>query len=556
MLVNPTIIKNPQQPEIKFENININLKLKLSVAIVISLILLAFILYFSMPVLSYKFAGSYIVLAFVILPLLFVSKLKKPITYIYMVWGLLLLIMLFSTMPLFRAQAYRNLIGKIRSTNFTELVSPVALNQIPVVDRDFASMLAEKKLGDDFALGSRVSLGWPTRQMVDGELLWVIPLLHSGFFKWINNLEGTPAYLVVSATNPQDVRFVREAKGQPVKIKYQPNAYYQQNLHRHLYQHGFITKGLTDFTFELDDDGVPYWTTTVYNKNVGVSGDDAVGIALVKTDTGEITYYPKDKVPVWIDRINPADYVISQLNWWGNYVHGFWNTVFGKRDMLMTTEGYNVIYGTDNKCYFYTGMTSVGADEGAVGFVLVDTRTKQTHLYKLSGATEYAAMQSAEGKVQNFKYRATFPILINVSGLPTYFITLKDNAGLVKMYAMVSVKDYSVVGVGETVKGTRDSYLMVLSSSRAGNLPNTTINKVETTGTISRIGSDIRDGRTYYYLTLVEIPDKILVANSDLSSQLPVTQRGDKVEVVFVKGNDTEISLSSFANLSMKPLSK
>lgn len=553
MLVNPTVIKNPQQPNINLEDIKISIKIKPGVAIVISLVLLALMLYFSMPVLSYRFAGTYFALAFVLLPLFLTAKTKKPIIYVYLVLGLVFLIMLISTMPLFRAQSYRNLIGTIKSTNFTELVSPVALDQIPVVDREFASMLAEKKLGDDFALGSRVTLGWPTRQMVNGELLWVIPLLHSGFFKWINNLDGTPAYLVVSATNPQDVRFVREANGQPIRIKYQPNAFFQQNIHRHLYQHGFIAKGLTDYTFELNDEGVPFWTTTVYNKNIGFNGDDAVGIAIVKTDTGEITYYPKDKVPAWVDRINPAEYVMSQLNWWGNYVHGFWNTVFGKRDMLMTTDGYNIIYGTDNKCYFYTGMSSVGSDEGAVGFVLVDTRTKRTHLYKLSGATEYAAMQSAEGKVQNFKYRATFPILINVSGLPTYFITLKDNAGLVKMYAMVSVKDYSVVGVGETVKGTRDSYLMVLTSSRAGNLLNTTVNKVEMIGTVSRIGSDIRDGRTYYYMTLLETPDKILVANSDLSSQLPVTQKGDKVKVLFVSTKDPEISLSSFFNVSMKP---
>jgi len=552
MLVNPTIIKNPQQPEINLENIHLSIKLKLGVGIGLCVVLLAFILYFSMPVLSYRFAGTYFAMAFVLLPLLFTPKTRKPIIYVYIALGLVFLIMLFSTMPLFRAKDYRNLLGTIKSTNFTELVSPVSLDQIPVVDREFASMLAEKKLGDDFALGSRVTLGWPTRQMVNGELLWVIPLLHSGFFKWVSNLDGTPAYLVVSATNPQDVRFIRDVKGQPVKIKYQPNAFFQQNLRRHLYQNGFIAKGLTDYTFELNDDGVPFWTTTVFNKNIGVSGDDAVGIALVKTDTGEITYYPKDKVPVWIDRINPAEYVMAQLNWWGNYVHGFWNTVFGKRDMLMTTEGYNVIYGTDNKCYFYTGMTSVGADEGAVGFVLVDTRTKQTHLYKLSGATESAAMQSAQGKVQNFRYTATFPILINVSGLPTYFITLKDNAGLVKMYAMVSVKDYSVVGVGETVKGTRDSYLMLLSSSRAGNLPNIAINKVVTTGTISRIGSDIRDGRTYYYFTLAEIPGKILVANSDLSSQLPVTQNGDKVEIEYVSANDIEINLNKFVNKSMK----
>jgi hypothetical protein len=460
--------------------------------------------------------------------------------------------MLLISMPIFRAKDYRQLLGKVQSSNFTELVSPVAMDKIPVVDREFASMLAEKKLGDDFALGSRVSLGWPTRQMVNGELLWVIPLLHSGFFKWATNTDGTPAYLVVSATNPQDVRFVREAGGKPVNIKYQPNAFFNQDLHRHLYLNGFITRGVTDYSFELNDAGVPYWTVSVYNKNVGFSGSDAEGIALVNVNSGEINYYPTAETPQWIDRIQPAPYVISQLNWWGQYVRGFWNSKLGKRDLLMTTEGYNIIYGTDDKCYYYTGMSSVGSDEGAVGFVLVNTRDKTTHLYKLSGATEYAAMQSAEGKVQNFKYSATFPILINISGLPTYFITLKDAAGLVKMFAMVSVKDYSVVGVGETVKSARDTYLMTISASRTGSLAGSAAKKVTKSANIQRIGSDIRDGRTYYYLVFADAPGKIFVANSDLSAMLTVTQPGDLVELNYIESTENEINLSGFKNLSVK----
>lgn len=552
MLVNPSIFKQGQNDEIKPVNLNLDIKFKLRTAIIISAILLILILYFGMPVLSYKFAGTYFSIGFILLPLFLVVSARKVIKYIYILMLLLFIAMIISTLPIIRAKSYRNLIGDIQSTKFTELLSPVDLTQIPVVDRAFAAMLAEKKLGEDFALGSRVTLGWPTRQIVNGELLWVIPLLHSGFFKWLTNLDGTPAYLVVSATNPQDVRFVNNVNGNNVRIKYQPNAYFHHNLHRHLYLHGYVFRGLTEYSFELDDEGTPYWTATVYNKNVGFNGNDAVGVALVKTDTGEITYYPKDQVPEWIDRINPADYVIDQLNWWGNYVHGFWNTVFGKRDMLMTTDGYNIIYGVDNKCYFYTGMSSVGADEGAVGFVLVETRTKQTNLYKLSGATEYAAMQSAEGKVQNFKYRATFPILINISGLPTYFVTLKDNAGLVKMYAMVSVRDYSVVGVGETVKGTRDSYMMVLSSSRAGNLPDVKMVTQTQKGVLNRIGADFRDGRTFYYMMIMELPGKIFVANSDVSSELPVTKVGDLVEIGYVTTAEKEIRLSSFRNLNIK----
>lgn len=243
---------------------------------------------------------------------------------------------------------------------------------------------------------------------------------------------------------------------------------------------------------------------------------------------------------------------MPQLGWWGKYVRGFWNTLFGKRDMLMTTEGYNVIFGRDQRSYFYTGLSSVGSDEGTVGFTLIDTRNKKTSLYRVSGATEYASMRSAEGKVQNYKYRATFPILVNMNGKPTYFMTLKDSAGLVKMFCFVSVSDFSTVGVGETIKGARDNYQMALAGSRIGMLAEGSMEKETHEGTIARLGSDIKDGRTFYYLVLKEEPGTIYIATSNLSSYLPLTSVGDRVKIAFLKTSDKEISLTELNNLSLE----
>ncbi|MDD2684283.1 MAG: hypothetical protein PHY21_09200, partial [Candidatus Cloacimonetes bacterium] len=239
-------------------------------------------------------------------------------------------------------------------------------------------------------------------------------------------------------------------------------------------------------------------------------------------------------------------------NWWGKYVRGFWNTMFGKRDMLTTTEGYNVIYGDDGHSYFYTGMSSVGSDEGTVGFVLADTRSKKTALYRISGATEYAAMRSAQGKVQQFKYYATFPILVNLNDIPTYFMTLKDAAGLVKMYCFVSVKDFSLVGVGESVKSARENYQMTLASANIGSLPNGSIEKQELQGSINRISSDIKDGRSFYYFSLHNAPGLIFVATSNLSSYLPLTNPGDQVAVSYLKTSESEININSFKNLMLE----
>lgn len=536
--------------------------LELHTGIILFVLLLFFVLYFFMPVFSFRFLSWSNAIAFSMIPVTGIAKLRKPVKYIYIFLAAYIIIAFVVSLEPFRAREYRNLIGEVQTTEFSELVSPIKLDQVPTVDRAFAASLAEKKLGEDFALGSRVSLGWPTRQMVRGQLYWVVPLLHSGFFKWFTNINnGTPGYIMVSAINPQRVEFVRELEGRPISIKYQPEAFFQQDLHRHLYLNGFFTKGLGDYTFEIDDEGEPYWTVTVHNNNIGVMGPEAYGLAVVHAGTGKISYHPMrktatgwsdEKIPAWVDRVQPADFVLSQLNWWGKYVRGFWNTLFGKRDMLMVTDGYNIIYGNDERSYFYTGMSSIGNDEGTVGFMLTDTRTKATHLYKISGATEYAAQTSAEGKVQNFKYKATFPILVNINGLATYFITLKDTAGLVKQFAFVSVKDFSIVGVGETIKTARDNYQITMAGSRIGNLAEETASEIKTMGIISRIGSDIKDARTYYYISLSEVPQRIFVASSDISSYLPLSERDDRVELEYYETQDSEISITGFHNLDLE----
>lgn len=536
-------------------------KMSVIPALIACVLVVLFVFYFVMPVLSLRFVGWIVPLAFCMLPLVMIPKWQKFVFVFLFALGVWLVLVPFFSTGIFHAKSYRKLIGKVESTNFTELVSPVNLDQVPIIDRAFAASLAEKKLGDDFALGSRVTLGYPTAQMVNKRLFWVVPLLHSGFFKWLANIDnGTPGYIKVSATNPQDITLVREINGKPIKIKYQKNSCFSQDLYRHLYQNGFAGVGLAGDTFEIDDQGEPHWTITTYTHGIGVNASEATGLATVHAETGKIKYYPLIKtadgfsdanIPAWVDRVQPAYFVMPQLTWWGKYVRGFWNTVFGKRDMLMLTEGYNVIYGRDQRSYFYTGLTSVGSDEGTVGFTLIDTRNKSTHLYLVSGATEYAAMRSAEGKVQNFKYNATFPILVNMNGSATYFMTLKDSAGLVKMFCFVSVKDFSLVGVGESVKAARDNFQMAMASSRIGSLAEGSVEKETLEGTIARFGSDIKDGRTFYYFSLKEFPGVLYIATSNLSSYLPITGSGDRVKIGFMRSTDKEISLTDLKNLSL-----
>lgn len=453
--------------------------------------------------------------------------------------------------PILHAKAYRNLIGKVEESKFTEDVSPVSVKDIRLVDEAMAMKLGDKKLGEVPAIGSVSKLGTFHIQSVKGELYWVAPLVHRDIIKWITSLDGTSGYVMVSASDPQDVRLIQEIDGKPIKIVYQPQAYLLQDLHRYMYVNGLMNIGMSDFTLEINDDGRPYWVTTLYEHSIGYGGSDATGVATVDAETGEIKKYNIENTPKWVDRIQPQDFVINQINDWGLYVKGFLNSVISEEGVLVPTEGTSLVYGNDNKAYWYTGITSSGGDESTIGFMLVDTRTKEAKLYKQPGATETAAMKSAEGKVQEKNYEATFPVMYNILGTPTYVSSLKDKAGLVKMVAFISVEDFSVLGLGETKEEALRSYREVLSS-KGNNIKledDTTTQEIE--GTVVRISPDVKSGDTYYYMTIDSSENIIFNATSKLSTEIPLTNVGDKVKVSFQKGEKGLVDIMEFDNLNI-----
>jgi len=452
--------------------------------------------------------------------------------------------------PIFHTDEYRNLIGKVEvESNLSSHMLPISIEKIRVVDQSLAQLLGDKVLGSQSALGSQVTLGTFNIQKVNKDLYWVAPLLHSGFFKWQKNLQGTNGYVMVNACNERDVKLVQEINGKKVYIKYQSEAYFGDNLERYLYLHGYWHTGLTDYSFEIDDDGTPYWVVTKYKKTIGFSGEDARGVVIVNAQTGDVKEYPLDKTPAWVDRVQPGEFVENQLNNWGEYVKGYWN--FSNEGKLKITEQVSLVYGEDNNAYWYTGLTSVGADESTVGFVLVNTRTKKAVWYKQSGATEFAAQNSAKGKVQEKGFSASMPIPYNINNIPTYVMTLKDNGGLVKMYAMVAIEDYTIVGVGNTLNEALMAYKNAFNQSgnKIKTKSKTVVNVAKSI--ITRINGDVKNGNTYYYFTLKDYP-KIFIGSSQISNEFPVTILGDSVTVTYDNDNQEIIDVSTFKNKKFK----
>lgn len=541
--------------------------MKKSIAVILILLVIAFLFfYFGMPVISYGFVQLPImlfILVSVAITLMLDSqtvgkkvtiKLSKAHKFLFGAAALILLyitiIPLFTTAPMFHSKSYREMVGKVHDgKDMANHIAPISINKVRVVDESLAHLLGEKILGSDPALGSKSELGEFSIQQVNNELYWVAPLLHSGFFKWMKNTAGTEGYVMVSATNERDVKLIQNINGQDLKLKFQPGAYFGTDVERHLYFNGYATTGLFDYNFEIDDNGIPYWIVTKYRKEVGFSGNDAYGIVVVNAQTGDIQEYGIDNAPKWVDRIQPLEFVADQLNDWGEYVHGYWN--FSNENKLMITEtDLTLVYGEDGKSYWYTGVSSVGKEESAVGFMLVDTRTKEATLYQQSGATEYAGQRSAEGKVQEKGYNASLPIPYNINNIPTYVMTLKDDGGLVKMYAMVAISDYTIVGVGNTMRETLMAYKSVYNMAGNKMNPGSQTSRKMLSTVITRIQSDIKNGNSFYYFTVTDYP-KIFIGSSQISNELPVTIAGDSVKISFDVDTEEVVDVSSFDNLKL-----
>lgn len=363
---------------------------------------------------------------------------------------------LFSSV-LFNAKDYSSLLA-LEDGNFADDVEEISYDQIPMLDEVSANTLAVRKLGELSDIVSQFEAdGNSTQINNNGTPVRITYLNYGDFFKWLNNFrEGIPAYILTDMVT-QEVTVVRLEEG----IRYSPSEYFFRDIDRYL-RFKYPTKMFTDVDFEIDDNGVPYWIASVTSRTIGVfGGEDVVGAVLVNAVNGESEYYSVKDMPEWVDRIYTSDLIIEQYDYYGKFHDGFWNYMFSQTGCTETTDGYNYI-AIDTDIYLYTGITSVVGDESNIGFILVNQRTKEAKFYPGAGAEEYSAMDSAQGAVQQFAYKATFPILLNIAGEPTYFMSLKDDSNLVKMYAMVNMAQYQIVSTATSVKQCEENYYQLL----------------------------------------------------------------------------------------------
>ena len=427
------------------------------------------------------------------------------------------------SMPVFRASAYRALLT-VQTGDFAADVAQISFDEIPTLDRSSAEFLGDRQMGTLSDMVSQFEYSGDSTQInYQGRPVRVAPIAYADLIKWFTNRgEGLPAYVVVDMVT-QEATVTRLSEG----MKYSFSEPLNRNIMRHL-RFNYPTMMFATPEFEIDEEGHPFWIAPRVVKRIGLFGGvDIQGAVLVDAVTGQCQYY--EEVPNWVDTLYVPELIMQQYDYYGTLIHGFINSILGQKDVTQTTSGYNYIAMNDD-VYMYTGVTSANADQSNLGFLLTNQRTKETHFYTAPGATESAAMASARGVVQDLGYDATFPLLLNIAGEPTYFIPLKDAANLVKTYAMVNVARYDIVAIGDTVPVCEQKYIQMLTDkgvTQTEDLPQTVA-----MGKVSDIRTAVIDGNSYYFIRL-DIGDVYYSISAAQNRDVVTLNEKDTVSIQF-----------------------
>lgn len=548
--------------------------LKIVLSLLCSAVFAGILFYFMLPALNFKSYDLYIYLgaivaSYVVFNALFSNVFGKPeyVPYVKrraIVPGIIIAVLLVAvgigylvSCEFFRASSYSKIISVDTDSNFSEDIEEQtadSFSEIPKLDEDTAAQLAARALGalKDIGSVSQFTIAPENSQInYQGKPYRVVPLQYADIIKWlVNTRDGFPGYVMVNMAD-ESTNFVELKDG---SIRYSAYEHFNKLLKRHL-RFEFPTYLFADATFEVNDDGNPFWICARLDKTIGLfGGTDVIGIVLVDAVSGECIEYSMDQLKddpnlQWIDRVYDSDLIVQQYNYYGKYQKGFWNSLLGQKDVIKTTDGYNYIAKNDD-VWMYTGVTSVTSDQSIIGFVLVNQRTKEADFYNVTGGTEYSAQQAAEGRVMDLGYTATFPLLLNIGGEPTYFLSLKDPKNqIVQQYALINVANYNNNKMGVTgtdLSKCLASYIeslkekgitvdinpddVVTPGTNEDKTPDTS--KLTASGTIADIRTAVMGGESYYYIKLDSNEAYFAIAASK-DEGVVILNRGDSVTVTY-----------------------
>lgn len=531
---------------------------KTIINIIITFIFAVIVYYFALPAINITNPGFYAYMGFIIIFYAFldaivncnnpkiellskdnkIKDIQVPKAFKYCFISIIItiatiILVNFICSPLFNAKSYQRRITVYEDGVFETDIPEVNFNQIPLLDKASSQVLGDRVMGQMSDLVSQYSVSDMYTQInYNDSIMRVTPLEYADTIKWFTNRKnGIAGYITVNSVTGES-NLVRLDKG----MKYSPSAKFNENLKRKL-RFSYPTLNFGKISFEIDNEGNPYYIVPIIKYTAVGLKARVNGVIIFNPITGESNKYNNEDIPTWVDIAYSADLIIEQVDDWGTYKNGFFNSLFGQKNVVNTTDGYNYLAMNDD-IYLYTGITSIVSDESNLGFILTNMRTGNTKYYVVPGAEEYSAMSSAEGQVQDMGYTSTFPLLINLDGQPTYLVSLKDSNGLVKMYGFIDVKDYQKVTVTDSSLGitkARDNYLASIKKEVVDE--ELTITDI----TINEINSAIINGNTNYFITSGD--DRKYQVSITLSNKLAFLKKGDIITIGYYQTDDEIIKV-------------
>lgn len=583
--------------------------LRLLISAVLTIIAGGIVYYMMLPALNFKDVNMYIfIMVLIVLFMVFFALackankkierreyIKKKSKVPVIIAAALVVVMAIGWLcgaTIFRASSYNKLLP-VTTSEFSTDFEKLSVDSVPRVDESRALTLADQQLGSLSEYKSQYVVSNTTTMInYNNRPVRVAYLEYADVFKWFNNTkEGVPAYMIIDLIS-QKVTVVNCVEQFGSCIQYSPTELFNEKLIRHI-RFQYPTELLDTQNFEISDDGHPYWITPVLDKTIGLfGGTDVNGAIITDALSGESVYYDIEQVRSdeslqWIDVVYSANLLVQQYDYYGKFQNGFWNSIIFQNDVSQASQGNGYI-AMDDDVWIYTGVTSSESDASNFGFILSNQRTKETRYYENGGAIETAAQQSAEDAVQNYQYAATFPILLDIEGQPTYFMSLYGSSNTVKGYALVNLADKTIVGTGivdemksdakalnaavenyiqalkdKNIIGTDinvDEYLVDETDEDAGGTAQETPTEngntaapsapaadgSQVTGEVTSILTSVNNGNTYYYLqingtyyyiSVADCMDVLLVQTGDT---VTVTV-GSEADGVFVSAADVTV---------------
>lgn len=479
---------------------------------------------------------------------MFEDKFEVP-SVVLAILGLLAFVCIgISGWTMFRSNDYASLIGTVERRVWTQDVQPKDPGHVRLVPEVAANWKSDTQLGKgQNVLGSQFRLAhdYTTLQRIKNGLFYVTPMDFAGFFTW--NATGTaPGYVMVSAEDPNaEVVMVTNAK-----FVYMPGAFFDKDLDRHLWTHGYSGKGITDRSFEIDDQGHAWWVVTVFRPTIAWSGPKVEGVVIVDPTTGDIKDYPLGKVPQWVDRVYPGGFIAGYIDDWGMLSGGWSNSWIGKKNLIVG-ETPSISYGADGDCYWVTCLTSPNrSDEALIDIMYTDSRTGKTTIYSASGGTEVKIVSTVDGKVGYRKLHGDSPVIYNIFGVMTALVPLIAENGSFTGLSIVNVERLTSVE-DENVGKAFDLYRESLNQSGQQIVADREHERVHIAAVVNRFATDITRTETVYYLT-INGEAKIFIGNATLSAKLPLTRPGDLVTIEYIRAASSKIPMMAFDNTAIK----